>query len=594
MKCKVIALAVATAIAGTAQAGSIQFTNAAIPTSDLDKRSILTSNFAMVDGQKVGVSYNTILRSGDMPKGSEAPFGLLINIDGDPVIYGDGLTLVSNGNDFSSLLVSKNKGKSRVFMVSHFESRPGAMYLTEVDQDKKTGELTALRTRPLDFSHVNGGWVHCAGSVSPWGTHIGSEEYPPDGKEWRNGNVSGYNAEMVRYFPVAQGAQTVQLPELALQYMNPYDYGYVTEVAVESFNAATVTKHYSMGRVAIELAYVMPNEKTVYISDDGSRVGLFRYEADVAGDLSAGTLYVAKWNQTSEYYGPNVRVSDELRDGGTADITWIELGHASDDQIRELIDSGVTFADIFDEDVPGCTVISNRDASSECLKVRENMDTAAAFLETSRYAGILGGTTEFEKMEGITLDPETNTMYLAMSRVRTAMTDGFGDVSVPYNYCGSVYGLDLNNDYVAYNMYGVVNGIPRTYNRGALADNPYDAPYEQNSCDLNGISEPDNVTFIAGYNTLIIGEDTGDTRHQNDVVWAYDLASEELTRIQTTPYGSETTSPYVYTDINGFGYMMSVVQHPFGELSADEGVPFEPHEKRGYTGYIGPFPALTR
>jgi hypothetical protein len=248
MKCKVIALAVATAIAGIAQAGSIQFTNAAVTTIDLDKRSILASNFAMVDGQKVDVSYSTILRSGDMPKGSEAPFGLLINIDGDPVIYGDGLTLVSNGNDFSSLLVSKNKGRSRVFMVSHFESRAAAMYLTELDQDKKTGELTAARTRPLDFSHINGGRVHCAGSVSPWGTHIGSEQYPPDGKEWRDGNVSGYNAEMVGHFPVAQGAQTVQLPDLALQYMNPYDYGYVSWVAVESFDDATVTRHYSMVR----------------------------------------------------------------------------------------------------------------------------------------------------------------------------------------------------------------------------------------------------------------------------------------------------------------------------------------------------------
>ena len=39
-----------------------------------------------------------------------------------------------------------------------------------------------------------------------------------------------------------------------------------------------------MGRVAIELAYVMPDNKTVYISDDGSRVGLFRFVADNPGD----------------------------------------------------------------------------------------------------------------------------------------------------------------------------------------------------------------------------------------------------------------------------------------------------------------------
>jgi secreted PhoX family phosphatase len=595
IKLRALTLAVATAITGTAQAGNIQFTNAAVPTSDLDKRSVLTSSFAIVDGEKVDVNYNTIMRSGDVPGRSYAPFGQLFDIEGEPVIAEDGTERVSNDNDFSSLIVGREKqnGKDKdLYMVSHFESRPAAMYLTKLDQDKNSGELTAIETRPLDFSHVNGGWVHCAGSVTPWGNHLGSEEYPPDGKQWRDGNVSGYNSQMVRYFPAARGALDAELPALALEHINPYDYGYNVEVEVNTFDDATVTKHYSMGRVAIELAYVMPNEKTAYISDDGSRVGLFRYEADVAGDLSAGTLYVAKWNQTSPLYGVDERVSDELRDGGAADISWIELGHATDDEIRDLIDSGVTFADIFDEDVAGCTVISNRNASSECLKVKPGMEKAAAFLETSRYAGILGGTVEFEKMEGITLNPETNTMYLAMSRVRNEMTDGAGDVSVPYNYCGTVYGLDLDQDYVAYNMYGVVNGIPRTYSRGALADNPHDAPYEQNSCDLNGISEPDNVTFIPGYNTLIIGEDTGSSRHQNDIIWAYNLDSEELSRVQTTPYGSETTSPYVYPDINGFGYMMSVIQHPFGE--SDQDALQVPEEARGYTGYVGPFPALIK
>jgi secreted PhoX family phosphatase len=605
MKLNTITLAVATAIAGTAHAGEIQFTNAAVPTNDLDKRNVLTSQFAIVDGEKIDVNYNTLMRSGDMPGGSYAPFGQLFDIDGDPVVDQNGDIRVSNDNDFSSLIVSKKiNGKVKaLYMVSHFESRPAAMYLTEINQDKKTGELTVEKTRPLDFSHVNGGWVHCAGSVSPWGTHIGSEEYPPNGKQWRDATVTGYNAMMAQYFGVQPELQDLdgdgstsddpvanQADVIAA--VNPYDYGYTVEVEVSDFDDATVTKHYSMGRVAIELSYVMPNQKTVYTSDDGSRVGLFRYEADVPGDLSAGTLYVAKWHQTSTGYGDNERVSDELRDGGTADISWIELGHATNNEIRDIIDSGVTFADIFDEDVDGCTIISNRDASSECLKVKPGMEQAAAFLETSRYAGILGGTIEFEKMEGITLDPETNTMYLAMSRVIKEMTDGAGDISVPYNYCGTVYGLDLDGDYVATNMYGVVSGIPRTYSRGALVDNPYPAngPYADNECDLLGISEPDNITFIPGYNTLVIGEDTG--KHQNDMIWAYNLDNEELTRIQTTPYGSETTSPYIYPDINGFAYMMSVIQHPFGESDKDA-LKVE-DEKRGYTGYVGPLPALTK
>lgn len=585
-KANIIALAVSAAMTGAAHAGDIEFTTAPIPTNDLDKRSILTSQFAIVDGEKIEVPYNTLLRSGDKPRGSELPFGMLIDIEGQPIVA-DGHVRVSNDNDYSSLLKGKD---GQLFMVSHFESRPAAMYLTQLHQNKETGALSALRTRPLDFSHVNGGWVHCAGSVSPWGTHLGSEEYPPDSKQWRDGNISDYNAEMVQYFPEARGAGDAQLPQLALQYMNPYDYGYVVEVDVKNYNKADVTKHYAMGRVAIELAYVMPNRRTVYISDDGSRVGLFRFEADRPGDLSAGTLYAAKWNQTSTYYGEDVRVAEEDRDGGQADISWVELGHASDAEIRQLIDSGITFADIFEEDVPGCKTLSNRDSSGECLKLKPGMEKAAAFLESSRYAEYLGATMEFEKMEGITHDPQTNTMYLAMSRVRNEMTDGVGDISVPYNYCGTVYGLDLDEDYVATRMYGEVSGIPRLYSRGALEDNPYpaDGPYAANQCDLNGISEPDNITFMPGYSTLIIGEDTG--RHQNDMIWAYNTESELLTRIQTTPYGSETTSPYFYPNINGYAYMTSVVQHPFGE--SDQDALQIDDEKRGYTGYVGPFPAM--
>ncbi len=268
MYTKLLTLAVAAAVSGTVHAGDIQFSTTPVPTNDLDKRSILSSQLVNVDGQKESIKYNVLLRSGDKPWGSWAPFGQIFDSEGLPVQLEDGSTMLSNDNDFSSILRGKRGG---LYMVSHFESRPAAMYLTKLRQNKHTGKLQAVRTRPLDFSHVNGGWVHCAGSVSPWGTHIGSEEYPPNSKQWRDGNVSDYNAAMVRYFPAARGAADAELPSLALQYMNPYDYGYVVEVDVKNFRKADVTKHYSMGRVAIELAYVMPNEKTVYISDDGSR-----------------------------------------------------------------------------------------------------------------------------------------------------------------------------------------------------------------------------------------------------------------------------------------------------------------------------------
>ena len=43
------------------------------------------------------------------------------------------------------------------------------------------------------------------------------------------------------------------------------------------------------------------------------------------------------------------------------------------------------------------------------------------------------------------------------------------------------------------------------------------------------------------------------------------MQTKGLKRVQTTPFGAETTSAYWYEDINQCAYWMSVVQHPYGE-----------------------------
>ena len=106
---------------------------------------------------------------------------------------------------------------------------------------------------------------------------------------------------------------------------------------------------------------------------------------------------------------------------------------------------------------------------------------------------------------------------------------------------------------------------------------------------MDGIASPDNMSYLPGRDTLFIGEDTT-TGHQNDAVWALNLTSGELTRILTTPYGAETTSVYAYPDVNGHGYVMAVVQHPYGE--SDEDKLQSPDQAQAYLGYIGPFPKL--
>lgn len=575
------------AIASEKEASPVpEFTEVPFPITDAEKKAVSASPEVTVDGKTYKIGFNTILRSGD--KVGDGTFGLLMDQKGRPVKNKDGSVHISVDNDFSSLLPVGEK----LYMVSHFESRPGAMYLTELEQEKQSGKLTAVSTKNIDFSSYGGLWVPCAGSVTPWNSHLGSEEYPNNALLTETAksmdDVDDYDKPMARYFGVDPYAKETKVEDFR-KVFKPYRYGYPVEVTVSENGQATPVKHFSMGRLAIELAYVMPDQRTTYISDDGTNVGLFMYVADNSTDLTSGTLYAAKWNQI---HG---------RSGGYADLGWVNLGHANDAVIHNAIESGITFSDVFNTDKPnddgsceeGFTSISTTDGH-ECLQVKDGMDTIASRVETRRYAAMRGATTEFRKEEGITFNPATSTLYVAMSEIAKGMEDGSkqdkggpNHIRLPKNKCGVVYGLDIASDatigsqYVASNMYGVVNGIQRKYAK--------DSDYTSNTCDIDNISNPDNVTFMTGRNTLIIGEDTG-SGHQNDAIWAYNVGTQKLTRIQTTPYGSETTSPYYYPNVNGWSYVMSVIQHPYGE--SDEDKLSDPADATAYTGYIGSIPAI--
>jgi secreted PhoX family phosphatase len=377
-----------------------------------------------------------------------------------------------------------------------------------------------------------------------------------------------------------------------------YRIGYPVEVQVTGDDLGTgatasnavATKHYAMGRLAWELAYVLEkNGKTnVYSGDDGTNRGFFRYVPDNAQDLSSGTLYAAKLKQLSS------------ANGGSFDVNWIDLGHASNQEIDKFIKLGVQFSDLFNQAAydssnkcPVGFLPSEADGAKECLQVRSSNDlgmtsaeihTAASRLEALRYAAINGATHEFRKFEGVTSNAAGTKLFVAMSDVGKAMAAAptlvgiDDDIHVTANKCGAVYQLNLNADGVATDMSTLV--------AGTLSTNDAD-----NVCDINGIASPDNVTQGPTDNLLIIGEDTD--YHRNDVMWAYNFVDQSLTRIFSTPYGSETTSPMYYRNLNGFDYMTAVVQHPYGEPEAGDPDPGNPADVRAYVGYIGPFPTIT-
>ena len=113
-------------------------------------------------------------------------------------------------------------------------------------------------------------------------------------------------------------------------------------------------------------------------------------------DFSAGTLYAAKFDQTG------------TEKGGSGDLNWIKLGHGTDEEISDIIDSGMKFSDIFEtaeEPTEGFTAVkTNCHKNVEYLKVKPGMEKAAAFFEPRRYGAIKGATSEFNKMEGLAVN----------------------------------------------------------------------------------------------------------------------------------------------------------------------------------------------
>lgn len=571
------------------------FSEVVAPTTAEDKMAIKTSNSVTYsDGHTNALTYTQLMTAGTV--NNAETFGLLKDSNDNPIIFEDGSPFIcdgANGNalgsglDHSSILQKDGK----IYMVSQFECEVGAMYGFELNQ--ATDGTLSVKPDSMKFISQKdgfGGWVHCAGQTTPWNSHLGSEEYEPDAKSVEatldaSTKLTGnkYYDEVTKYYWNDENDANADADN------NPYYYGFIPEVTVDS-GEFKYTKHFSMGRAAWEMAYVMPDEKTAYLTDDGTNVGFYMYIANTAQDLSSGTLYAAKWNQSAD--------SDK---GGEATISWVKLGSATDAEIKAIVAAQPKFSDIFTSQeyhaTTGCSTGFTHTftaAGDECLKLVEGKEKAAAFLETRRYAAYLGATTEFRKEEGITYNPDDKKLYVAMSQVRKGMTDGKGDINVTENACGAVYALDvatandsqgnaINSSMVVTNMKGLVAGKPMTYDASS--------PYAAYTCDKDGISNPDNLTFLAGSGILTIGEDTDG--HPNDFVWAYDLKTATLTRIVSTPYGSETTSPFWHKDVNSFGYMTLTTQHPFGEtdegdldyaLSQDETA-----QKKSSIGVVGPF-----
>jgi len=354
------------------------------------------------------------------------------------------------------------------------------------------------------------------------------------------------------------------------------------EVTVNPDGTGSIKKHYCMGRISHELVQIMPDQRTALMGDDATNGGLFMFVADRKADLSSGSLYVAKWAQTSGT-GP-----------GAGTLTWINLGHATSAEVKELADQ-LTAADIMDvrkTDPADNTFTKIRFSGADnWVKLMPGRRQAAAFLETHRYAALVGGTLGFTKMEGTTVNVKDKIAYSAMSRVETSMVDGtVAGMKVTANSAGAVYQLHMKAGQVDTNGQAIDSEwVPVDMAAVAELVGAPISPVDElgNTHNADKISNPDNLKFSEKLRTLFVGEDSGG--HVNNFLWSYNVDTKALSRLLSCPVAAESTGLQAVDEINGWTYITSNFQHAadWGAIHAVVRPTLEPLVKANYKDGFG-------
>lgn len=479
-----------------------------VPVSDAERQTVMS---AYGQYQVLGQTGDTY--EGKLPKGLGHIYSMV----------GDELILENDMPDFNGFIQT---GAGKGYLFTNWEMYPGGMSRMALEKDNQ-GSWTVTDAMMLDFDGVKGTAANCFGSVTPWNTPLTSEEWIVNSKvdttthpDWNNPAVM--NTDIIGYM------WQLTAPDAP----NPYRYGYIAEVQNPTSNEPMVVKHYALGRFEHENATVMPDGKTVYLSQDDTGGVLFKFVADTPEDLSAGTLYGAKLTQ-------DVGQNDPATTG--FDVAWVELGHGDNtmieawiadfdgigtDQYVEGESNYMTMADV-EAWANGAATYPTVANGGGKVTAGEPMDNRAVFLESRQAARLKGATAEWRKLEGISINTKraqeaiegVNTIdgedvrdayvYLAIADLDNTLIDNEGDIQLSSRVkdCGGVYRAKLEEGYNISRIEPLVMGS--TY-RSSLSGAA--------RCDVDQLSQPDNV-IVMDDGRIIIGEDGF---QENNTLWLYE------------------------------------------------------------------------
>ncbi|MBY6185729.1 DUF839 domain-containing protein [Marinobacter hydrocarbonoclasticus] len=477
--------------------------SAPVPASAKEQETVMTAyGQYQVLGQN-GDTYDGVLANG---------LGVVMSLDGDTAVVDTDMP------DFNAFLPD---GDNKGYLFTNWEYIPGGMSRLSLTR-QADGQWRVEDAMMIDFAAVQGTAANCFGTLTPWGTPLSSEEWIVDS------NVEGTTDPSWNQ-PGNEGVARMDAMTGAA-FPNPYRYGYIIEVTDPKGTPAPA-KHYAMGRYEHENAVVMPDQRTVYLSQDDTGGVMFKFVADAAGDLTSGTLYAAKLTQDAGSTEPQTTGFD---------VEWVEMGSANNDEVEAWIaefdgidtsdfvegqSSYLTLADVqawADGDATYPTVADGGNP----VTAGKAMDDRVVFLESRQAANLKGATAEFRKLEGINInakraeeavdgadmiageDVTQAYIYFAIADLDKTMIDGEGDIALSSRVkdCGGVYRMPLMAGYDVNRIEPVIMGS--TY-RDSLTG--------AERCDVNQLSQPDNVVVMDD-GRLLIGEDGFQV---NNTLWLY-------------------------------------------------------------------------
>ena len=559
--------------------------------------SVMTVNYSDSSTVDFKLAYQPFFVTGDRVsdgKGGQVLAGGYFDIDNnkiiDKTVAGKDRQYFSDSPDGTSLLsvpgakVDGVKGNT-VFAVVQFEyatwaqdektdmygKLPSPIAVLTLDQDVKTGKLSLVKYHNVDTSKVHGLWITCGASLSPWGTHLSSEEYEPDAFALRSKNFMDDFSRNLYGDPAKA---------------NPYHYGHLPEVTVNPDGTAAIKKHFCLGRISHELVQVMPDNRTVFMGDDATNSGYFVFVADNEKDLSSGSLYVAKVGA-----GFSIVPGD-----AAAALTWIKLGSASSAEIENLANTlkpdDIMTVSRTDLGAGYTKIVAN--GKTEWIKLNSGMEKAAAFLETHRYAAYKGASLGFTKMEGTTVNIKDKIAYSALQNIQASMVAGDkanvpgNGVSVPKALvAGAVMALNLKGGQKDDKGTAINSEWMPVDTKALLAGEDITADALGNTANPNKIANPDNLKFSEKMRTLFIGEDS--SQHVNNFLWAYNIDTKALSRVMSIPAGGESTGLHAVDELNGWTYIMSNFQHAgdWGGIHGNVKATLDPLIKANYKDKFG-------